>query len=244
MTRPRKSRGNLARRLAYLCKVDLGEAAILASGARFRRLLIGYLIKLSDIERRARLAIPSGGGEEKAKALFDWLWHDRSRRIGIPRESGPQRYASGGNFRLTDVIDAQMGLGETVGNCLGLTLLYNSLGQRLDLPLKAVHLEKAFDRGPHVLSMLPAAGGAIDIENIVTDGFDYQGHLTNPGRVEWGNRDLIAELLVAIGNEQFEQGNLGTALESYEAAFYLSPENHTAELNRLIAASELGRYAS
>lgn len=231
MSRPRRSQSNLARRLAYLCRVDLGEAALLASGAKYRRVLVGYLAGLSVIERSLALAMSSASSDvDKAKAIFDWLWHMK-----------PRRFLSRGSFRLTDVVDAQIGEADAVGNCLGLTLLYNSLGQRLGIALKAVHLENAFDRGPHVLSMLPTPEGAVDIENVFAHGFDYRSHRANSGRVEWDNGDLIAELLSAVGNEEFEAGNLGKALRSYEAALYLSPSNKTAELNRLIVSSELVR---
>lgn len=210
----------------------MGEAALLASGAKYRKVLVSYLARLSGIERRLVLAIPSDAGEiEKAKAIFHWLWQTK-----------PQRYVTQGNFRLTDVVDAQMGEADAVGNCLGLTLLYNSLGQRLGVPLKAVHLETAFGRGPHVVSLLFTPQGTVDIENILPDGFGYRGHLADTGRVEWDNVDLIAELLVAVGNEAFERGNRGKALESYEAALHLSPRNQTAELNRLIVLSELGSF--
>ncbi|MFH1485585.1 MAG: hypothetical protein ABIH46_05905 [Chloroflexota bacterium] len=230
---PVRRRGSLARRLAQLCELDLGEAALIASGAKYRRQLIAYLGKLSRLERRLISVISLDLSDvEKARAVFDCLW-----------QSKPHRYLSQGNSKLTDVIDAQLGEEEVVGNCLGLTLLYNSLGQRFGIPLKALHLDSAFCRGPHVLSLLPAHQGDLDIENVFPQGFGYPGHLANPGRTEWGNRDLIGELLVAVGNEKFEDRRLEEALESYEAALVLSPQNQTAQLNRLIVLAELGRDA-
>lgn len=210
----------------------MGEAALIASGGTEQ--LDAYRRKLAELERRlAPLVQPGATASEKAKAIFDWLWQTK-----------PRRYVSQGNSKLTDVLDAQLGGAGAVGNCLGLTLLYNSLGQRLGLRLKAVHLDNAFGRGPHVLSLLPTPQGTIDIENIFPYGFDYRGHLVSPGRTEWGNCDLIGELLVAVGSEEFEKGNLDKALQSYDAALSLSPQNQTAQLNRLIVLSELGKEAS
>lgn len=76
--------------------------------------------------RQISLEIGRGGDREKGKAIFDWLWTNK-----------PKRYQRLANFRLTQVIEAQLReKEETVGNCLGLTLLYNVLCQRFGLKIR------------------------------------------------------------------------------------------------------------
>ena len=111
----------------------------------------------------------------RARALFDWLWEEK-----------PDRYKTHGNFKLNEVIDAQLNRNKrTVGNCLGLTLLYNCLLRKMGIHAEALYLENAFETGPHVLTFLQTKESFVDIENILPDGFDYKGHLNHPLRIRW-----------------------------------------------------------
>lgn len=62
--------------------------------------------------------------------------------------------------------------GSVVGNCLGLTLLYNCLLRKIGIQARALFLEYAFNKAPHVLILLPAEEREIEIENILPEGFD------------------------------------------------------------------------
>lgn len=212
-------------------RADLGKAALTASGLTPRELR-DYLAKIDLLCQSIRAEAPPGGSDaQKAEALFDWLWQTK-----------PQRYEYRGPFQLREVLDAQLSptLGK-VGNCLGLTLLYNVLAQRLGLRVGAGHLEEAFGRGPHVFSMLYTEGGIIDIENIFPHGFDYPGHRDNPLREEWGHRELVADLYHSRGNHFFEGGDLEKAIESYSKAIKMNPRYTKAYLNKGLALCELGR---
>jgi tetratricopeptide (TPR) repeat protein len=190
-----------------------------------------YLARIDQLcQRIAEVFRPKGGDVERAREIFDWLWRAK-----------PYRYQYRGNFRLTDVLEAQVGERRQVGNCLGLTLLYNVLGQRFGLQVKAAHLEDAFGVGPHVFSILYAEGCCIDIENVFPHGFDYQGHKGNPQREEWGDRELIADIYHSRANELFEQGDLKGAIENYDKAISLNPRYTKARLNKGVALVELGR---
>jgi hypothetical protein len=80
---------------------------------------------------------PSQEPLERAKALFSWLWMRK-----------PARYKPKGNYRLDEVIDAQQSDdAKTIGNCLGLTLLYNCLLRGMDITAGALYLEYAFGTG-------------------------------------------------------------------------------------------------
>ncbi len=162
---------------------DLSAAALVASGAGEHE-LDAYLGRIDALCRRAQPHLAQAGDRERAESLFHWLWQTR-----------PDRYLYHGNFRLTRALRAQ--LGETpgpVGNCLGLTLLYNVLAQRLGLKVRACHLEEAFGRGPHVFSVVDTADGPIDVENIFPDGFDYRGHRDNPQRLIQSASQALSQL--------------------------------------------------
>ena len=210
---------------------DLEEEALRASGVQEAGLLGEYKSKLGrlyyEFEREMK---PPLDDKRIARALFDWLWARKSAR-----------YEHGGPYRLNEVIDSQLSKGdEAVGNCLGLTLLYNCLLRKAGIAAGALHLENAFGRGPHVLSTLGIGESIIDIENSLSEGFDYKGHLKDSSRDLWGDRELIADIYVSQGNDYFELGNYDEALASYDAAISLNPHYERAVLNRAIALDKMG----
>jgi tetratricopeptide (TPR) repeat protein len=105
---------------------------------------------------------------------------------------------------------------------------------------EALYLENAFEMGPHVLTVLQAGASAIDIENILPDGFDYKGHLNHPSRTRWGDKELVADIYNSLGNECFEKGEFALALSHYEMAIQLNPEYEKVRLNRAILMDKLG----
>jgi hypothetical protein len=160
----------------------------------------------------------------RARSLFTWLWNQK-----------PNRYQSHGAFRLHDVVDAQLsGEDRAVGNCLGLTLLYNCLLKRIGIDAGALYVENAFGIGPHVLTMVSTEGLLIDVENILPDGFDFKGHLANPSRIRWGNKELVADIYHSLGNECFEKEKFVETLENYNRSIRLNPQYEKARLNRAI----------
>jgi tetratricopeptide (TPR) repeat protein len=166
----------------------------------------------------------------KARSLFTWLWIEK-----------PTRYKSHGPFRLGEVADAQLSEEhQTVGNCLGLTLLYNCLLRRIGIEAEALYLENAFGIGPHVLTLVKTEGFLIDVENILTDGFDFKGHLANPSRIRWGDRELVADIYHSLGNEFFKKERFIEALNHYDRAIQLNPQYEKAHLNKAILLNRMG----
>jgi tetratricopeptide (TPR) repeat protein len=204
---------------------NLEIEALTASGLRDEDLIRDYLGKLDFLSRqfspkRARDFLILTRAEE----LFKALWEGR-----------PNRYQPRGHFRLDKVIDAQLSSKRgAVANCLGLTLLYNCLLKMMGIEAEALHLENAFGIGPHVLTILRSGDFIIDVENIVPDGFDYKGHKQDPSRMEWGNKELVADIYQSIGTELFEKGDFGEALRNYDMALQLNPGYEKTELNRAI----------
>lgn len=202
---------------------DLERQALIASGLEDKNKIAEYLGKFFSLSNQymAEESSPSSA-LERARYLFTWLW-----RIS------PTRYRSHGNFRLHHVIDAQIEEGTAaVGNCLGLTLLYNCLLKRIGITPYAVYLENAFGIGPHLISFLNLDDSPLDIENTLPDGFDYKGHINESSRVIWGDRELVAEIYHSVGNELFENRQFPAALINYNRALELNPKYERVRLNK------------
>jgi len=211
---------------------DLCQAALIASGVATRSQMNSYLSLLDRLWHSIPAeALAARSEVEAARRLFQCLWQRK-----------PARYRSGGHFKLSDVLEAEMdSTSEAVGNCLGLTLLYNVLLERLGLRPRAVHLDHAFGIGPHVFTVLHFEGRSLDIENIFPHGFDYKGHLGDPQRKEWDSRQLVGDIYASRGNQCFEAGKLEAAVDLYDKAMVLNPTHPTAALNRAMALAELGK---
>lgn len=209
---------------------DLVREALIASDLTEEKLIAEYCGKLDFLKEQwiDQEGMPSSV-TTRARHLFHWLWEER-----------PNRYQPHGNYRLHHVIDVQIKESTSaVGNCLGLTLLYNCLLSRIGIEAEAVYLENAFDRGPHVLTAITVGDSSFDIENIFPDGFDYPGHRDNPSRTIWGNKELVADMYHSAGNELFEKGDLVEALQNYNTAIELNPEYERARLNKMIVLDRI-----
>ncbi|MBE0480537.1 MAG: hypothetical protein IBX68_06115 [Dehalococcoidia bacterium] len=219
----------LERSLIRQSNPDLAGGALVASGITSALRLDQYLMKIGGFGRRLGEACPSGDQEAVGRYLFEALWLSK-----------PQRYEVGGKFRLNECLEAQLDpSAERVGNCLGLTILYNVFAGELGLTVKAAHVEEAFGLGPHVFSLLYSGKKVLDIENIFPGGFDYKEHSTR-GRMNWDNRSLIADIYCSAGNEAFENGDLKKALGNYRRALLMNPAFQRANLNRGITLALLG----
>jgi tetratricopeptide (TPR) repeat protein len=211
---------------------NLAQKSLLASGVIDDGQLVDYMEKLDYLCKQfISSAVPSSDLLAKAEALFKWLWKEK-----------PTRYERHGCFRLSDVIDAQLSKDDrSVGNCLGLTVLYNCLLDRIGVHANALYLDNAFGIGPHVLTLLEVGKSTFDIENILPDGFNYSGHLDDPSRTKWSDKELVADIYHSLGNECFEKGKLSEALINYEMAIKLNAQYETARLNKLILLEKMGK---
>jgi len=212
---------------------NLEEEALLASGIQDKSKIAFYVSGLDRISQQFLYqVIPPPDPVDEARALFNWLWISK-----------PDRYKSQGSYKLNEVIEAQMkGDAEPVGNCLGLTLLYNCLLRKTNIYAKALYIENAFGIGPHVLTLLRTEKNFIDVENILPDGFDYRGHHAHPARTGWGDRELIADIYHSVANEHFEKGDFVEALKNYDMAISFNPLYEKAHLNRAILLDKTGKW--
>ena len=204
---------------------DLEREALIASGLESEDNIRDYHTKFDFLSKeyipREHVDAPP---LERARMAFDSLWRER-----------PNRYIRQGPFRFNHVIDSQLDrLNQPVGNCLGLTILYHCLLRRIGIRAQALYLENAFEVGPHVLTLLRIDNMEIDVENILPDGFDYMGHKENPHRVEWGDKELVADIYQSAGTESFQREEFRDALRNYDLALKLYPGYEKARLNRTI----------
>jgi len=209
----------------------LEKKALIASGITKDDLIATYARKLDKLNQQFihemnHISDPL----TTAKALFNWLWIKK-----------PHRYASHGHYKLHHAIDSQLSKGIiAVGNCLGLTLLYNCLLRSVGIDTQALYVENAFGIGPHVLTVLKTKESMVDIENILPDGFDYKGHLNNPSRTIWGDQELVADIYHSQGNECYEKGDYNEALKNYDMAIKMNPRYERARLNKVIVLDRIG----
>jgi hypothetical protein len=212
-------------------KFNFEKEALLASGVNGKDELANYKNKLHLVLQQFLPKISQVPNPlVKARDLFNWLW-----------EKKPTRYEPHGTFRLSDVIDAQLREGDRpVGNCLGLTIFYNCLLRRVGVHAEALYLDNAFGVGPHILTHLQVGKSTIDIENILPDGFNYKGHLDDPSRTRWRDKELVADIYHSLGNECFVKRELAEALNNYEMATKLNPQYEKANLNKAILMDTIG----
>ena len=209
---------------------NLEKESLLASGVRDDEWFVQSMQKLESLCRKFIYSVmPPPDPLPRAEALFKWLWIEK-----------PSRYKPQGNYKLNDVIGAQLSEdSQTVGNCLGLSVLYNCLLRRMGIVAEALYLENAFGIGPHVLTVLNIEDSLIDIENILPDGFDYKGYFDDPSRTRWGDRELVADIHHSLGNEFFSRGEFTKALENYDMALHLNPRYERARLNKAIVLDKM-----
>jgi hypothetical protein len=209
---------------------NLEKESLLASGVRDDEWLVQSMQKLESLCQKFIYSVMSPSDPlPRAETLFKWLWIEK-----------PSRYKPQGNYKLNDVIGAQLSEdSQTVGNCLGLSVLYNCLLRRMGIVAEALYLENAFGIGPHVLTVLNIEDSLIDIENILPDGFDYKGHLDDPSRTRWGDRELVADIHHSLGNEFFSRGEFIKALNNYDMALHLNPRYEKARLNKTILLDKM-----
>lgn len=208
------------------CGFDLEREALQACGLQKEIQIAAYSTKLDQILYAFQNSEKGNSKEplDLSKKLFRWLW-----------EQKPKRYARGGPFGLREVIDQQLGKGPgPVGNCLGLTLLFNCLLTRMGIYVLALYVENAFDSGPHVLSLLMDEFHSVDIEHLSAEGFGFRGHLEDASRELWGDKELLADVFHSMGNILFLKGQYAEAIRCYDRALEHNPTHQRAELNRMI----------
>ncbi|MBI2867480.1 MAG: hypothetical protein HYX97_03990 [Chloroflexi bacterium] len=212
---------------------DLAMAALAASGVLDRREREAAIARLEALSRNAHAHMEMEGRDalHTAEAMFRWLWLTK-----------PVRYQPGGPYQLQTVVKRQVEWRQkTVGNCLGLTVLYNALLQRLGLRVEAVYAPDAARQGPHVFSRLRLDGRRLDIDSSVPFGFGTARFMHAKDRVVWDNQALVAEIYASRGNEALNAGDAALAVRCYRKSLALHPGHPMVGLNMGIALAAQGK---
>jgi len=200
---------NLEDKLVSMCQqdgFDLAEAFFIASGIRDERELASYMQKFeglcSTISEDPKVKSASNK-VEKAKAIFDWLW-----------ESKPDRYNSCN--KLTDALDNQLSKEKkSVGDCGGLTSLYNSICQRFGISVLSVHAAE------HIYSVLTMDdGNLLVIENTNKDGF---GNGSDRGLIQ-NNKQFVQAFLDNLSHRYQSENDNERAFIQDKLALKIDPD--------------------
>lgn len=203
---------------------SFAEAALIASGVTDREKRKNYLAQLARIEAEARQAVanaktPAARGEKLLQFLH----------------AGPMKQGySADQSTLSGILDQ----GEF--NCVSSTVLYNVIGRRLGLDLRAVLVPR------HAFAVLKDQGKSIDVETTCERGFnpqdpDVQKEVAaktglekvryGEDRREIGELGLVATVYANRGVALSEEHKYYEALLVEFAALALDPHSETVVEN-------------
>ncbi len=169
-----------------LHKFSAAEAALIASGATDPAKRRSYLEKIDAIADEAKTALAGAKTpRDRGEQLLQFL------------HKGPM--AGGYDADATTLVDI---LENKKFNCVSSALLYNLIGARLGLDLRAIEIPGIFG---HVFSVLRADGKLIDVETTNEQGFNIEGKRERPDGVSYdpkkqndGKREVDLLQLIAI----------------------------------------------
>jgi tetratricopeptide (TPR) repeat protein len=155
--------------------VSFAEACLIASGVTDREKRRAYLEKISDIETAARKAmVGATTTRDTAERLLKFL-HEGPMAKGYE----------------TEQTDLHVLLDTGKFNCVSSAVLYNVIGRRLGLDLRAVEIPE------HVFSVLCDGDRRIDIETTNALGFDPDGISKSKKVRHAGQRREVGEVGLA-----------------------------------------------
>jgi tetratricopeptide (TPR) repeat protein len=217
---------------------SFAEAALISSGVLDSRVRSRYLKKIETLEKTAKQVTMSAGNDfEKAERLLQWM-HSKSG----PLSKG---------YR-ADQTDLSTVLDTGTYNCVSSATLYNILGKRLKLDLRAIEVPD------HAFSILYDGQRFADVETTTAHGFNpardreaqkqfeqQTGFRYIPDRHRAQRREINATGLVAVtyynhGVTLSKQGNYQAALFEYFRAMSLDPEFNSSVKNALAAMVNWG----
>lgn len=178
-----------------------------------------------DLERHLQRQGQEGNAYQRAAGLFSYIWESQKAIYS-------KKY-----FLLTKVIDNHFRRSDRVGSCLGLTSLYSVAGLRLGLDLAVL------SDVDHTLNILAYEGREVVIENTSPKGFDYSQKRTE----KFQRHDLpslVAFALTSRGKKRSLAGDYKRAIQDYNKALQLEPNDGSSFNNRGLAHEKLGELDS
>lgn len=221
-----------------LTQTDFEEIALLASGVTDRGQRVSFMAELDRLEARLRQEIDlETGAYEVGQNLLFWL-HDNVMTGGYQE-------------RQTDLSGV---LQDAIFNCVSSAVIYNALGQRLGLDLRAIEVPD------HAFSILYDGTNHADIETTTRHGFnprreqiadfaaltgfEYIPESNRSKRREIGRAGLAALIYYNHGVEHIRAGRYQDALLANFRAMSLDPEFASAATNAIAALGKWGKQLS
>jgi tetratricopeptide (TPR) repeat protein len=217
-----------------LDKWSFAEMALIASGVTDRAERQQYLKQIDALEAEARRALADAKTERaKGDQLLRFL-HDGAMAKGYESKQ----------TSLATVLQAKR------FNCVSSAVLYNVMGRRLGLQVRAVEIPATFMSG-HVFSVLRTSGAVIDVETTNKLGFNPQGKRERPdgegydpkkdrdNRREVGDRELAAVVYYNRGVDLSKAKDYHAAVVMYFRTLALDATNVSAAKNIL---ADLGNW--
>ena len=240
-------------------EIDIGRAALLVAREDRPDLDVdAYLRRLDEIAARLRRRLPEGTAAAEAVRQTVAVVQPRNRPRRRP--SGRRRRRRAAVFdlsvRASDMpakglppqIDLARILDGAGGNCLGLTLLYLAVAERVGLPLHGVsapeHFFVRYDDGVTRINLEPTRGGRTPVKDrayiqsgrISRDSLDRGIHLRTESK-----RQVLASLLANRAGYRAVQGELGAAYGDALRALAVKPYWPQAYVNRGLVHELAGR---
>lgn len=196
------------------CDFDLVKSAFIASGIKDRGKLKFYLERFNDLclkislDKRFITATTDVG---KGQAIADYLWDGKPNRA----ERSNDEF---GTWRLSEVLDNQLSDQEVVGNCVGLSVLYNSIANQLGLVTSFVETDN------HTYTILESNKDRTVVENTVNERI---GIRKLRGRII-SDQKLIKKLLLRSAIYCERQGDYQAAFEYEKTKLMINPNRENA----------------
>ena len=170
-----------------LASWSFADLAFIASGATDTSKRKEYLKRLDEMEVKARDALKDATStRQRADKLLRFL------------HAGPM--AGGYETRQTSLAEL---LDTKKYNCVSSSVLFNVIGRRFDLDLKAVDIPANGFLPGHVYSILRTDGAIIDVETTNKEGFNIQGKRERPDGVSIDPKAIRDYTLAIRSGEEF-----------------------------------------
>jgi regulator of sirC expression with transglutaminase-like and TPR domain len=216
-------------------EIDVGRAALLVAKEHRSELdLDNYLARLDELAARLRRKLPEGiSAEEAVERLVEVVQPE-----GTPPPVPVGDATPGG---LPPQIDIAKMLDGARGNCLGISLLYLAVAERVGLPIHGVsapeHFFVRFDDGVTRINIEPTLGGRVvsdreyrDRRNISPDAESRGVYLRTESK-----RQVIASLIANRAGYHALSGMSNEALQDANRALAIKPYWPQAYVNRGLA---------
>lgn len=216
--------------------LDYAEVSAVVAGSEFPELdILAACQRVDEIAERVRPRLSSRDPAKRKVALLAEFIHDE---LGI--RYNLENPPDGDNTYLHRIFETKL------ANCVGLTVLYLALGQRLGLPLYGVrapiHVFVRYDDGKQRFNVETTQGGAIFTDTELADrlGATKQAIRSGAYMTSLRHREMVAAMLVNRVARMLAQRQFGLVIRDCTLAAEFSKTDPNVFNNRGAALAEEG----